>query len=208
MSTLLPAALDFQSDARRIDERRPPWLARGTLYAVVAVIIVAGVWMGLATVDRIVTAPGKLVTSAATIVVQPLETSVVRSLEARAGDIVRKGDVLATLDPTFSEADAGQLRDKAASLAAQIARLAAELDQRPYEPDAGGDDARLQSTIWLRRMEQNRAKLASYDQQMRHVEAQIATKTADHAALKVRLEADKSLAARGGRLIPRELGSK
>src|SRR5215831_3911577 len=165
MSTLLPAVIDFQSDARKIDERRPPWVARATLYVLVAVIIIAGVWAAVAKVDRIVLAPGKLVTTASTIVVQPLETSVVRSLNAQVGDIVRKGDPLATLDPTFSEADAGQLRGKIKSLAAQIDRLEAELDGRSYEPKILDDDTRLQSTIWTRRNEQNKARLAAFNQQ-------------------------------------------
>src|SRR6266700_1031426 len=172
MSMLLPAAIDFQSDARKIDERRPPWVARATLYVLVAVIVIAVTFGSIAKVDR--------------IVVPPLETSVVRSLEARVGDIVRKGDALATLDPTFSEADAGQLRGKVKSLAAQIARLDAELDDRPYEPQSLDDEARLQSTIWTRRIEQNKAKLASFNQQIRHVEAEMATKSADRAALEVR----------------------
>jgi hemolysin D len=193
MSALLPAAIDFQSDARKIDERRPPWVARATLYVLVAVIIVAGIWAAVAKVDRIVVAPGKLVTTASTIVVQPLETSVVRSLNAKVGDVVRKGDPLATLDPTFSEADAAQLRGKIKSLAVQIERLEAELDDRPYEPKILDDEARLQSTIWTRRTEQNRAKLASYNQQIRHVEAEMATKSADREALEVRLAVAKEL---------------
>jgi hemolysin D len=208
MSTLLPAAIDFQSDARRIDERRPPWVARATLYVLVAVIIVAGIWAAVAKIDRIVVAPGKLVTTASTIVVQPLETSVVRSLNARVGDVIRKGDPLATLDPTFSEADAGQLRVKIKSLAAQIDRLESELDDRPYQPGSLNDDARLQSTIWARRTEQNKAKLASYNQQIRHVEAEIATKSADGAALEVRLAVAKELEAMRTFLMQKEIGSK
>jgi hemolysin D len=208
MSTLLPAAIDFQSDARKIDERRPPWVARATLYVLVAVIIVAGIWAAVAKVDRIVVAPGKLVTTASTIVVQPLETSVVRSLNARVGDVIRKGDPLATLDPTFSEADAGQLRVKIKSLAAQIDRLEYELDDRPYQPGSLSDDARLQSTIWARRTEQNKAKLASYNQQIRHVEAEIATKSADGAALEVRLAVAKELEAMRTFLMQKEIGSK
>ena len=208
MSTLLPAAIDFQSDARKIDERRPPWVARATLYVLVAVIVVAGIWAAIAKVDRIVVAPGKLVTTASTIVVQPLETSVVRSLDARVGDIVRKGDPLATLDPTFSEADAGQLRGKIKSLAAQIERLESELDDRPYEPKVLDDDTRLQSTIWIRRVEQNKAKLASFNQQIRHVEAEMATKNADRAALEVRLAVAKELESMRAFLMQKEIGSK
>jgi hemolysin D len=51
MSTLLPAAIDFQSDARKIDERRPPWVARGKLYVLVTVIIIAG-HLGVSHQDR------------------------------------------------------------------------------------------------------------------------------------------------------------
>src|SRR5260370_24410021 len=152
MSTLLPAAIDCQSDARKIDERRPPWVARATLYVLVAVIIIAITFGAIAKVDRIVVAPGKLVTTASTIVVQPLETSVVRSLEARVGDIVRQGETLATLDPIFSEADADQLRGKIKSLTAHIERLEAEIDDTTYEPKARDDETRLQATIWLRRI--------------------------------------------------------
>src|SRR5260221_1835031 len=208
MSTLLPAAIDFQSDTRKIDERRPPWVARATLYALVAVIIIAVTFGVIAKVDRIVVAPGKLVTTASTIVVQPLEISVVRSLEARVGDIVRKGDPLATLDPTFSEADAGQLRGKVKSLAAQIERLESELDDRPYAPKVLDDDTRLQSAVWTRRIEQNKAKLTSFNQQIRHVEAEMATKSADKAALEVRLGVAKDLEEMRAFLMQREIGSK
>ena len=208
MSTLLPAAVDFQSDARKIDERRPPWIARATLYVLVAVIVIAVTFGAIAEIDRIVVAPGKLVTTASTIVAQPLETSVVRSLEARVGDIVRKGETLATLDPTFSEADAAQLRGKIKSLAVQIERLEAELDDRPYEPKILDDEARLQSTIWTRRTEQNKAKLASYNQQIRHVEAEMATKSADREALEIRLAVGKELEGMRAFLMQKEIGSK
>jgi membrane fusion protein, hemolysin D len=208
MSTLLPAVIDFQSDARKIDERRPPWVARATLYVLVAVIIVAGIWAAVANVDRIVVAPGKLVTTASTIVVQPLETSVVRSLNARVGDIVRKGETLATLDPTFSAADADQLRGKIKSFAAQIERLESELDDRPFEPKILDDATRLQSTIWTRRIEQHKAKLASYNQQILGVEAGILTKKADRAALEIRLDVAKDVETMRTTLMQKEIGSK
>ena len=41
MTKLLPAALDFQSDARQIDELRPPSSARGVLYLLVAFVVCA-----------------------------------------------------------------------------------------------------------------------------------------------------------------------
>ena len=208
MSKLLPGAVDFQSDARKLDERRPPWIARATLHVLVAAIVVAAIWAAIARTDRVVVAPGKLVTTASTIVVQPLETSVVRALNVRVGDVVRKGDALATLDPTFSEADVGQLQSRVKSFAAQIERLEAELDDRPYHPQDFDDEARLQLTIWTRRIEQNKAKLAAYSQQIRHIAAEMATKSADRAALEVRLAVARDLEGMRSTLMERELGSR
>src|SRR5215831_3297990 len=159
MTQLLPAAREFQSDARQIDEQRPPWIARAVLYLLVALIACAIGWASIAKIDRIVVAQGKLVTTAATMVVQPLETSVVRSLDAQIGDTVHKGDALATLDPTFSMADAAQLRSKIASFDAQIARLEAEIADRAYAPQLFDDEVRLQLAIWTRREAQGEARI-------------------------------------------------
>ena len=46
----------------------------------------------------IVTAQGKLITTRPNLVVQPLETSVIREIHVRAGDVVNRADVLATLE--------------------------------------------------------------------------------------------------------------
>lgn len=208
MSKLLPIALDFQSDARQIDEQRPPATTGAALYVLVAVIVCGIAWAWIAKVDRIVVAPGKLVTTAATIIVQPLETSVVRSLDARIGETVHKGDPVATLDPTFSMADAAQLRGKMASLDAQIARLDAEIADRPYAPDLIDDEVQLQLTIWTRRVEKYKAKLESFDQQSLETEARIATKTADHDALKPRLAIARELENMRRELFKKEVGTK
>jgi HlyD family secretion protein len=205
---LLPSALEFQSDAAEIEHRPLPKPARLTLYILLALIACGIAWAAVAHVDRIVVAHGKLITTAVTIVEQPLETSVVRSLDAKVGDIVRKGEPLATLDPTFSAADAAQLRSKVASLDAQIERLNAELQEQSYEPTALDEETRLQSAIWARHAEQYRAKIDSYDQQIRHAEAEIATKTADHAALVPRLAVARELEAMRSELMQKEFGSK
>src|SRR6266851_7059675 len=205
---LARVALDFQSDALEIEYRPLPRSARLTLYLLLALIASAVGWAAVSYIDRIVVAHGKLVTTAPTIVVQPMETSVIRSLDAKVGDFVRKGDALGTLDPTFSEADAAQLRDKIASLNAQIQRLSAELEDQTYEPTVVDDEARLQSVIWTRHVEQYRAKVDSYDQQIRHAEAEIATKSADHAALVPRLAVARELEAMRSELMQKEIGSK
>ncbi len=208
MTKLLPAASEFQSEARQIDMQRPPRIVRGTLYALVALIATALTWAWFAKVDRIVVAKGKLITTAETIVVQPLEISVVRSLQAKVGDTVRKGDPLAILDPTFSQADAAQLRERVASLNAQVERLEAEVGNRAYAPLVLDQEAGLQSTIWVRAIEEYKAKLDSFDQQIGHANAQIATRTSDYEALTQRLVVARELEGMRGDLFGKRLDSK
>jgi hemolysin D len=207
---LARVALDFQSDALEIEYRPPPRSARLTLYLLLALIVSAIAWAAVSYVDRIVVAHGKLVTTAPTIVVQPMETSLIRTINVRAGDIVRQGDILATLDPTFTEADVGQLEYKLASLAAQIARLEAELDERPYllhEATASADE-RLQAVTYTKRRQQFVARLVAFDQQLAQAEAGIATKKADWQRLSARLAVAKEVESMRAELYHGNTGSK
>src|SRR6476660_7751475 len=85
---------DFQSDAIAVENRTPPFIARATLYCIVGLIAVAVTWASISQVDMIVTASGKLTTTRPNLVVQPLETSVVREIHVKVGDRVNKGDLL------------------------------------------------------------------------------------------------------------------
>ena len=82
--------LEFQSDARVIEDGPVPALARVTLYVVLAFVVVAVGWAALSLVDKVVVARGRLVTTANNLVVQPLETAIVRSIDVKAGDAVKQ----------------------------------------------------------------------------------------------------------------------
>ena len=84
--------------------------------------------------------------------VQPLDRAIVSSILVHPGDVVRKGDTLATLDPTFATADFQQLQEKKSSHAALVARLEAEQAGRPYSvTDPQDANQQLQASIWLQR---------------------------------------------------------
>src|SRR5262249_25500193 len=101
-----------------------------------------------------------------------------------------------------------QLRDRIQSLSAQIGRLQAEIEERRYAPAALDPEARLQLTIWTQTMEQYRAKLDSFDQQIRHVEAEIATRNADHALLERNLGVAREVEEMYHGLYQKQFGSK
>ena len=106
---------------------------------------------GGAAADRpVVTAPGKVTAITGNLMVQPLEMSLVRSINVKEGQLVHAGDVLAELDPTFAQADVGSLEAQVASLQAEVDRLTAETQNRPYVAD-GSPAGQLQAMMFGQR---------------------------------------------------------
>ncbi|MDQ0322197.1 HlyD family secretion protein [Pararhizobium capsulatum DSM 1112] len=158
---------EFQSDAVELEERAPPRIARLTLYGVTALIAVAVTWASVSEIDEVVIAPGKLITTRPTIVVQPLETSIIRSIDVTTGEIVKAGQRLATLDATFSQADVDQQHTKFAALDAQVKRIESELANTDYTKLAGNSaDEMLQVQLFGQRRAFFVAQLQNFQQQI------------------------------------------
>jgi HlyD family secretion protein len=199
----------FQSDAIEVEERAPPRIARLTLYSVVALISAAVIWASVSHVDMIVTAQGKLITTRSNLVVQPLETSVIREIRVRAGDVVNRGDVLATLDPTFSQADLDQLQTRVAAFDATINRLKAELGGYDFVvTDSANPDDVLQGRMFLQRRAFYEAQLRNFDAQIASARANLKTGQDEEAVLVQRLETMTSIEAMRGKLMAKEVGSR
>jgi hemolysin D len=200
---------EFQSDAIEVEERAPPRVARLTLYCVVALILAAVGWAAGSQVDMIVTAQGKLITTRPNLVVQPLETSVIREIHVRAGDVVNRGDVLATLDPTFSQADLDQLRTRVAAFDATIHRLMAELGGYEFVvTDPANPDDVLQGKMFLQRRTFHEAQLRNFDAQIASARANLKTGQDEEAVLVQRLETMRSIETMRATLMAKEVGSK
>ena len=102
---ILPAVLEFQWPSTAIVNAPIPLSARGTTWIVATMVATLIAVSGLIPVDQVVTTRGVVVSQSPTIVVQPLDTSIVRSIDVREGQRVRAGELLARLDPTFAAAD-------------------------------------------------------------------------------------------------------
>ncbi|OJV02035.1 MAG: hemolysin secretion protein D [Nitrobacter sp. 62-23] len=192
-----------------IEQRKPPRLARITLYCVVVLIFAATVWATVSHVDMIVTAQGRLITTRPNMVVQPLETSVIREIHVRAGDVVNRGDVLATLDPTFSQADLDQLRDRVSALDAAINRLNAELAGKDYTVTNPSDpDQILQDKLFQQRKSFNVAQLSNFDAQIASARANLETSHNEENVLVQRLETMNSIESMRSTLMEKKVGSR
>ncbi|MBW6397558.1 HlyD family type I secretion periplasmic adaptor subunit [Roseomonas sp. HJA6] len=199
----------FQPEAIALEQQPPRILSRLVLYAAAALIASAVTWAGLSHVDRVVVATGRLVSTTPNLVVQPLETSVIRTLNVAPGDVVRAGATLATLDPTFAAADLASLQVRLAARSALVARLEAELEDRDYTPGPSADaEQRLQAASFAQRHAFRQARLAEFDARISSTEASIATSHRDQEVLAARLEVLRELEAMRAQLLATQIGSR
>ena len=145
-------AADFMPDALAVRHARLPMWARGGIWFMLLCFVIALVWASLGKVDVIVSARGKLVSDHPTIVMKPLERTVIKAVHVAVGDRVKAGQVLATFDPVFSESDKDRLAAEIRQYQALFDRLSAEFEKREYNLAPNADDeARWQHSIFLKR---------------------------------------------------------
>ena len=171
-SLALDTVRRFQSEVASIREAPEPISARLTVHALAAMMVIATIVLFVGHVDRVVESKeGKVVSSIRTSVFQALDASIIRSIDVKEGDHVVKGQVLATLDPTFTGADVTQLSLQVASLDAVIVRANAELaNKEPLFLDNGDPERRryaeLQRGLFDQRAAQYNAQIKSFDQKI------------------------------------------
>lgn len=197
------AALEFLPDADEIERRPLPRTARITLHVMLAAIVCFLLWATISEVDLVVTARGRLVTPLPNIVVQPFDTSVIQSIDVRVGQVVKKGERLATLDPTFTEADESQLRTRLRSLDNQVQRLEAELSLKKTtdKPVASDADGLLQNRLASERQASYRAQLTRLEENVARVRASLETNRRDQQGLQARVKVLKEAEAMQEKLV-------
>lgn len=160
----LPALISaFESETQAVIARTAPYSDRAILHGLAGLIVIAVVLMGVLKVDKVVTGVGRIAPTSGSLYVSPFDRATVRAILVRVGDVVRKGQVLAALDPTFAGADAVTLENKRASDAAQVARLEAEQAGVPYAPKSPNRFEILQMADWRQRQADFRSSLADFD---------------------------------------------
>jgi hemolysin D len=169
----------FQSETAAITEASQPRWAQITVLTLAGLFLSIIVIMCVTKIDRVVSSVGaKLVSTERMNVFQALDPSIIKSIDVHEGDEVQKGQLLATLDPTFAAADVKQLKQQVAGLRAQIERDGAQLDNRPFVAPPETDPDTLQSIAeqkkyYDQQVAQYKAQLASFDGKISQTQATI-----------------------------------
>ena len=101
--------------------------SRLTLWTTAFALIVFLVWADFAVIDQITRAPGQVIASQRSQVIQSQDGGTIEQLLVKDGDTVDRGQVLVRLEKARSEASYLEARAKSAGLTATVARLRAEV---------------------------------------------------------------------------------
>ncbi len=203
----------FQSEVGEVREDSEPAQLRVTLH------VLAGLFVALLSVsffmqiNRVVTSSeGQIVTTEPSIVLQALDPSIIKSLDVQEGERVKRGQLLATLDPTFAAADVGAAASQIASLEAQISRAEAELAHRDFNPPVINKPeaayTNLQRAYYLQRKSQFDAQLRAYDEQIAQNKATIRKLKDDLAHYEDRVKISQEIEGMRASLAANQTGSR
>lgn len=124
--------LNYEEDKQRykdhIDEAEIVKSSR-IIWAFIALISAFIIWSYFAEVVEVTTGTGKIVPTSREQVIQSLEGGIISELYVKEGDRVEKGQILAQLDLTQTEANVEESATRYRAALSKIARLEAEVNQ-------------------------------------------------------------------------------
>jgi hemolysin D len=202
-----PILLEFESPTAALISQAVPARSRHTIWVLTSLLAVVLALSATVPIDRVVSAQGRVVATSSNIVVQPLETSIVRSIEVKEGQIVHAGDVLARLDPTFAAADLESLGSQTASLEAEVERLRAEVDERTYVSD-GTPSSQLQALLYAQRRAERFFRMENYRQKIDGAQIKVTQARADITAYTERLGVARTVESKRRELERLQVGSQ
>lgn len=156
---------------------QPSAQARWLILLSGAIFAILVLWAALSEIDQIARAQGQVIASARTQVIQSANDGVIEALLVREGERVKKGQILARLDRSQAEAAYRDSQGKVAALKAALARLQAEVFNRPlvFDNDVKAYPAFVQNQteLFQRRQGAIRAEVAALEESLRLVREEL-----------------------------------
>lgn len=198
--------IEYLPDADEIERSPLPRYAQLTMHALLTLFGLALLWAAVSKIDQVVVGSGRLVNPVPNIVVQPLETSIIQSVDVRAGQVVKKGETLATLDATFIQSDEGQLRVRLQSLETQIQGLEREMAFSGADAVKPGSDP-LQAKLMAERRANYGAQQARLNESAARLRAALATNLQDQKKVASRLKSLKEMESMQEKMVAQKYGA-
>ena len=174
--------LQFLPAALEIVETPASPAGRVLAASIIAFFSLAVAWACCGEIDIVASAPGKIVPSGRTKLIQSYETGVIRAINVQDGQHVSQGDLLIELDPTINLADRDHQRGdlvaaklEAARLRAIVANASDPLEAFVAPREATIGQIAVQKQYLRAQIGEHHAKLAVLDRQYAQKEAEATT---------------------------------
>lgn len=165
---------EFLPPAVEILEKPPSPAGRVLIWVILCLFLLAILWSFIGEIDEVVVARGKVIPIGYTKVLQSEDKGIVKRILVQEGQKVKEGDLLMELDRTMSESDLNALKKEIAYYNTNIRRIMAELEDKPFMPEAGSPvdskDFVQQMSLYRSRQSEKKAKMEYYDAQIRQKE--------------------------------------
>lgn len=202
------ALLEFHSPTSAAINMPPTASAQYLTWLIGGLALFSFLGMCFFPLDKVVSAEGRLISTTTPLLVQPLEQSIIKSIDVKEGDFVTKGQVVAHLDPTISDADLHNLKVQVNTDKAEYDRLRAEADGKTYIVDPLNSASIEQGDLFLKRKLEYDAKVDSFDQKIAEQQAQLKNYLASIAVLRGRVKVASDVHQMRQKLQQEEVGSK
>lgn len=200
--------VEYLPDADEIERSPVPRFAQFTIHILLLSLVVFSVWASVSQLDQVVVAQGRLVNPLPNVVVQPIETSVIKSVDVRVGQVVKVGQTLATLDSTVAQADESQLQTRLSSLETQMQGIEQELSGgSPQLEQIKGDDKELQANLLAERMGNYRAQQLKMSETAGRLRASLATNRQDQQRVAARLKSLREIEVMQEKMVAQKFGA-
>lgn len=120
--------------AMQQERHRGLWWSLFFLAAFIATFVV---WAYYSSLEEVTRGQGSIIPSSRQQMIQSLDPGILKTLHVNEGDLVKKGDILITIDDTRSSAILRESEVKVANLEAMLARFRAEAYSMPLKFPAG-----------------------------------------------------------------------
>ncbi|TPW36239.1 HlyD family type I secretion periplasmic adaptor subunit [Oecophyllibacter saccharovorans] len=200
--------LEFHSPTTGLVNLPASATAEGIIWIVSGLVLASLAAMALFPLNKVVSVQGRLISVEQPMEIQSFESAIVRSVHAHIGEYVHKGQVLLTLDPTLSQANAVSLSDQVLSYRAEIARLKAEIQGEAYTPDLNEPASVEQGKVFVRRQQDYKAHLQDYAKRISALQNDLQTARANAAMYASKLRVVSAVLSMRQRELQAQVGSR
>lgn len=201
--------LEFLPAVLEVTETPPSRIGRSIVWTIMAFVVSGMLWAFLGELDIVAVAPGKIVPSAGTMPIQPVEIGVVRAVHVRDGQSVKAGDFIIELDPTETTADVERLSAELLQAQLDIARLEALLAPDPPEAFTPPREATLvqvgrQMALLRSQWQRHREALENYVGEVEVLKAETASVLSEAESLASQVSIKRDVISRYRKLVDRD----